>query len=212
MSAVTVLVGLAGLAMAMAPAPAPLAGDYASDAAELAARLQLLEDGRFRFALSYGALDEQATGRWAAADGAVRLTTEPRPVAPRFAVVSDMAAPAGELIVALDDPELLQGSSLTLAVFYEGQEMPVFVEADEAGRVALDPARRAVALVPDLPVFPVPLKPHPLSPGGHRIVFRFEANDLGVADFAGEPLSIEGDTLVLRRHDREIRFRRQPPG
>lgn len=201
---------LAAMLLVAAPAAAqsPLAGDYDGGQMEMAARLRLLPDGRFQFALSYGALDEVAKGRWVERDGRVLLTTEPTPRPPRFAVVSDTPSKDGRVYASLADPELLQGSPLTLAITYEGAERPVFVEADESGLVPLDPARKALAIVPDLPVFPIPLAAHPLAPGGHRIVFRFEPNDLGVAAFVDEPLERDGGDLLMRRHDRLIRFER----
>jgi hypothetical protein len=192
-----------------AAAPASRAGDYDGGQTEMAARLRLLPDGRFQYALSYGALDEFAKGRWREEGGRVLLTTEPAPKPPHFAVVSDTATKDGRLYATLSDPELMQGAPLTLAVTYEGADRPVFVEAEENGRVPLDPGRRAVAIVPDLPVFPQPLAAHPLGPGGRRIVFRFEPNDLGVAAFRDEPLEVAGDALVLRRWDRVIRFRKE---
>lgn len=200
---------IAMLAVLAAPAAAQpsLAGAYDGSQAELAAALRLGADGRFQYALSYGALDEAARGRWERRDGHVALTTDPAPVPPRFVVERDDPAPAG-LFVSLADPDLLQGSSLTLMLFYDDAAEPVFVEADEDGRVPLAPGRRAVAVVPDLPVYPIPVAPYRLGPGGHRIVFRFEPNDIGVAAFDGERLEIDGDALILRRHDRLIRFRR----
>lgn len=190
-----------------APAFASVApGVYDGSQAELAARLVLQPDGHFLYALSYGALDEQAQGRWVEKDGRLLLSTEPRPKAPRFAVVRDTPSPDGSIHVALDDPDLLLGSSLTIAVTYTGESAPVFVEADEDGRLPIPAGRIVAALVPDLPVYPVPLAPYALKPGGHHIVFRFEPNDLGIADFNGEALAIEGKTLVLRRYDRIITF------
>lgn len=188
-------------------APAAVApGTYDGSQAELAARLLLQPDGRFRYALSYGALDEQAQGKWIEDGGRVLLTTEPAPKPPRFAVVSDTATPDGSIQVALDDPELLQGSSITMVVHYAGAAERAYLEADENGRLSIPAGKTITALVPDLPVFPVPLKPYTLKPGGHRIVFRFEPNDIGTAGFRAEPLAIEGGALVLKRYDRTIRF------
>jgi hypothetical protein len=194
------------LASVTAPALAAIPGVYDGSQAELAARLVLHPGGRFQYALSYGALDEQAQGRWAERDGRVLLTTEPRPKPPRFALVSDTPAPDGAIHVALDDAELLQGSPLTMVVTFAGEPAPAFIEADEDGRLPIPPGKAIVALVPDLPVYPIPLQSHQLTPGGHRLVFRFEPNDIGVADFDAEPLAIEGDALVLRRYDRTISF------
>ncbi|WP_217352764.1 hypothetical protein [Sphingomonas sp. ID1715] len=169
----------------------------------------LRADGRFQYGLSYGALDEQAQGRWVEKDGQVLLTTEPAPKPPRFAVVSDTPKDGDGIEVALDDPELLQGSPLTMVVTFAGVAEPAFVEVGEDGRLPVPPGKTITALVPDLPVFPIPLAPYAVKPGGRRIVFRFEPNDIGIAAFAGEPLTIEGGTLVLRRYDREIRFEKE---
>jgi len=190
-----------------APAPAAvLPGTYDGSQTEMAARLVLRPDGKFGYALSYGALDEQAQGRWVEADGKVLLTTEPKPKPPRFAVVSDKPAADGSIHVALSDPELLQGSSLTMVVTYAGASQPAFVDVDEDGRLPVPPGKTVAALVPDLPIFDLTLPAYPLTPGGHTIVFRFEPNDLGIAAFDKEPLGIEGDTLVLQRYGRTIRF------
>lgn len=196
-----VLVGLASPSLA-----AVTAGVYDGSQTELATRLLLRPDGRFQYALSYGALDEQAQGRWVETDDAVLLTTEPAPKPPRFAVVSDVPSADGAIHVGLADPDLLQGSSLTMVVRYEGEMTPAYLEAEEDGRLPVPQGKTVVELVPDLPVYPIPLSFHPLKPGGRTIVFRFEPNDIGVAAFAGERLAIEGAALVLRRYDRTIRF------
>jgi hypothetical protein len=188
------------------PALAVLPGTYDGSQTELATRLVLHADGRFQYGLSYGALDERAQGLWVEKDGAVLLTTDPVPKPPRFAVVRDEPAKDGGIHVALDNPELLGGFSLTMVVRYEGETAPAYVEVDEDGRMPVPAGKTVAALVPDLPVYPTPLALHPLKPGGRRIVFRFEPNDIGIAAFVGERLAIEGGALVLRRYDRVIRF------
>lgn len=197
----------AGALIAICPAFAAVApGTYDGGQTELAARLVLKADGRFAYALSYGALDEQAQGRWVEKEGQVLLTTEPAPKPPRFAVVSDTPRTGEAIEVALDEPGLLQGSPLTMVVTYADTPEPVFVEADEGGRLPVPSGKTVASLVPDLPVFPIPLAPYAVKPGGRRIVFRFEPNDIGTADFAAEPLAVEGAALILKRYDRSIRF------
>lgn len=195
---------LAGLAAAVAP----LAGTYDGGQTEMATKLRLVADGSFQFVLSYGALDEMAKGRWVEKDGRVLLTTEPARKPPAFTAVKDIPAPPGQLFVTLADPDLLQGAPVTVVVTYADSDQPSFVEAGEDGRVPLDAGRTVVAIVPDLPVYPLPLAPYRLTPGGHRVTFRFDMNDFGIAGFAAEPLQIEGGDLLMRRHDRLIRFRR----
>lgn len=199
---------LAAVAVAAAQTASPLAGTYDGGQTEMAARLRLSPDGSFQFALSYGALDEIAKGRWTEQGGKVLLRTEPAPKAPAFTPVSDKPSADGKLHVALADPDLLQGSSLTVAVTYADTDQPSYVEATEDGLVPLESGRTPVAIVPDLPVYPFPLAAYRLTPGGHRIVFRFDMNDFGIAAFADEPLAIEDGDLLMRRFDRLIRFRR----
>lgn len=61
-----------------------LVGTYDGGQMEIAAGLELRADGRFRYALSYGALDEEAAGTWTVSGSQVLLTSDPS-VAPRRA-------------------------------------------------------------------------------------------------------------------------------
>jgi hypothetical protein len=86
------------------------------------------------------------------------------------------------------------------------------VEVAEDGSVPFPNNRRPTAIVPKIPVFPVEMKPIPLTgTGGHRIVLRFERNDIGKADFRAQRLSVENGVLVMPRRDLELmlHFRRQ---
>lgn len=56
--------------------PASLVGLYDGGQMEIAAGLELTKDGHFRYALSYGALDEGAAGTWAAVGDTVALTIQ----------------------------------------------------------------------------------------------------------------------------------------
>lgn len=201
----------AGALLAIAltqPAPAAVQpGTYEGNQTEVAAALQLQPNGRFRYALSYGALDEQASGRWEEKDGAVLLTTEPQPTPPAFPVVSDKPSPDGKVYASLEKAEEMGMLTLTLLVRYEGREAFDYVEADESGLVPVPTGSRIAEIVPSIPAVLQVAEPHRLTPGGHRIVFRFEPNDLGIADFRSEKLIIDGKDLLLRRHDRDLRFR-----
>lgn len=68
-------------------AKSAFAGQYRlRDGPDVAAFLNLKEDGRFEYALEAGALDETASGRWVEADGKATLHTEPKPKPPAFSV------------------------------------------------------------------------------------------------------------------------------
>ena len=75
---------MAVLAVALLLAAAPPAGEkvdglYEINQMEMAGGLELRTDGRFRYALEYGAVSEEAEGIWTMGDGTVRLTTDPMP-------------------------------------------------------------------------------------------------------------------------------------
>lgn len=93
------MIGIAALWMIAAPAAshtpttAKLAGLYEIHQMEMAGGLELKRNGRFRYALSYGAVDEEGEGRWSFDGKAVHLTNSPMPKAPSFELVCDGASP-----------------------------------------------------------------------------------------------------------------------
>jgi hypothetical protein len=200
---------LLATAAATTPHPAALAGLYNGGQTELAATLMLRPDGHFGYALRYGALDEEAAGIWEADGDTVRLTTQPPVVPPRFVVERDAPDIMGGLSLRLADPPRLRGHSLDVLLFYAPDEAPIASKVAADGRVVLPDSRRPNALLPLLPGQPPAGEPILLTgKSGHRLTVRFEPNDSGKADFRGEPLAIDGDTLILPRFGRTLRFRR----
>ena len=200
---------LALAALLLAPAPA-VAGLYQSQQMEVGAALELKANGRFRYQLDYGAVSEQAEGTWTSDGKAVRLTTAPAPKAPAFELVSDGAAPVGELSVTVEPPGL--GGYRLDAVATDaktGEKGRVTVDSD--GRV--DSSGHTISVLePMVPVYGTIAGRFPLDPRrGHRLLLRFRANDLGTASFSNEPLSITPRGLVLNRYDQAIRFIRVRP-
>ena len=94
---------VAAITLALAPAPS-VAGLYETHQMEVAAGLELKPNGHFRYALSYGAVDEEAEGDWTFDGQTVRLTSNPMPKAPSFELVRDDPAPRGELWMKLEHP------------------------------------------------------------------------------------------------------------
>lgn len=85
----------------IAAKPADRAGLYDGAQTEMAAMLELGKDGRFGFALSYGALDEAAEGRWREEEGKIILS-------PTQAVSNDPYGEAlGETTLAIEDGVLI---------------------------------------------------------------------------------------------------------
>lgn len=194
------------LVAAKALAPASLVGLYRTQQMEVAGALELRRDGHFRYALSYGAVDEEGAGDWTFDDGTVRLTSNPMPKAPIFELVHDDPAPKGELSLVLENPGFEWGHPLeALAQAESGQVFEI--AADDSGHVDLGGKPAIKAIAPEMPVFGPTGQVFPLtSDRGHNLLFRFHANDLGKARFDLQELRREHGNLLLRRYDTIFRF------
>ena len=196
-------------ALLLAPAPA-VAGLYQSQQMEIGAALELSADGSFRYQLEYGAVSEQAQGRWTSDGKTVRLTTAPAPKPPAFELVSDGSAPVGQLTVTVEPPGL--GG-------YRLDAIATDAKTGEKGRVTVDSdgsvdsgGHVISVLEPMVPVYGTIAGRFVLDPRrGHRLLLRFRANDFATAAFRAEPLSITPRGLVLNRYDQAIRFIRVRP-
>jgi hypothetical protein len=175
---------------------------------EIAAGLELKADGRFNYGLSYGALDEQAAGRWTLSGDRVLLTSDPIS-APRFVLISRGKSPDSVLQLSLEVPRGLSRQYFD-AVITGANGQTQQVQLGEGG-LSL-PFRRdnvPTSIRMLFPVFSVVGEPLMLDPStGYAIRFRFEPNDLGKVDFRAEPLKIVAGDLLLDRHGRTIKFRR----
>jgi len=211
----SVMIVAAALALGAAPAPAlspaKLAGFYEIHQMEMAGGLELKRDGHFRYALSYGAVDEEGQGTWTFDGKTVLLTSVPMPKAPSFELVHDEPAPKGELYMTLEDPGFEWGHPLE-ALATEDLKTGFEIDADDSGRVNLNGKPAIAAIAPLMPVYgPTGQIFHLASDRGHRLLFRFHANDLGKARFDHQPLAITGIGLTMQRYDAEIRFIRVRP-
>ena len=198
---------LLALLIAAAPAHASLVGIYEIHQMEMAGGIELRADGRFRYAFSYGAVDEEGEGEWKRDGQNVVLTSSPMPQEPTFEIVKDVPAPPCTLTVAVDWGKFGWNSPPNALVTYPDSPTELhFVQADENG--ALHPDKCPIhSLLPLVPMFDTPGAPLNLSPAtGHNLSLRFVPNDLGRVAFRAEPLRIEGPALVMKRYDAEIRF------
>ena len=207
-------------APAPAPAPAPPAdqhpaafvGHYDGHQMEMGAELLLKADGRFQYGIAYGALDEEAEGTWVA-DGDKVLLTSDKVTPPRFLFLGQRPAPAGVLKLSVEAPQgmslqyfdaairLAKGGAAGRQLTDDGLTVP-FTAGDPPVKVQLF-----------LPMFEQKSDVVTIDPAkGYWLSFRFEPNDLGKADFRGEPLAIDKGDLLLQRFGRTIRFHRDGDG
>lgn len=204
---------LALVASAAHAAPAQcLAGQYDGGATEIAAGLVLAPEGRFRYGLSYGALDERAQGRWESDGTKVFLTSDPV-TPPRFSLVGEEPASVGEFRLSLDLPDGISPQYFNaLLVLNDGSTVGSPL-GYQNWTVKLEPGQTVVSVKFQLPVLDLESERFTLTAGaGSGARFSFTPNDLGQVAFAREPLAIEGRELTLYRHDRPIRFRPERGG
>lgn len=108
--------------------------------------------------------------------------------------------------MTLEDPGFQWGHPLE-AIATKDQKSGFEISADDSGRVDLAGRPPIAAIAPEMPVYGPTGDIFPISPDrGHRLLFRFHANDLGKAAFHAEPLVLDGRGLVMNRYDASIRF------
>jgi hypothetical protein len=188
---------LSTLIMLEQPAPASVAGDYMLvGVREAAGGLQLGADGRFRYAFTYGALDEQAEGRWRREGDRILLTTDPTPQPPDWSLLSAEPGEPGQFALILEGPNgrpipnIEVEVRMTDASVEKGTTQAEWLEAELDGRT---PA----AVRFHIPVFDVASPAFPIEAAkAGRYRFRLDPRDLGVRDFRDWPLEVKGDLLA----------------
>lgn len=184
-----------------------LVGTYDGGQIEMAVGLELHADGRFAYGMSYGALDEEAEGKWSVNGGHVELTSDPV-TPPRFLVLGQHTAAAGQLRIRLDLPHGLSRQYFEAEVQYADGSQADFQLSDREEPLDVGGAKRPVSVALVLPIFDLRSDPVKLGQGGIQVDFRFEPHDLGKVKFSRTPLRIDQGDLILIRYGRTIRFRR----
>jgi hypothetical protein len=195
----------ASAAIAQSPS---LVGTYDGRQMEMAAGLELLADGRFRYALAYGALDEEAAGRWTLRGDRVLLTSDPVR-APRFVVVSQGRGAPGVLRVDLDLPKGVSRQYFDAIIAKANGQTERKQLAEDGLSLPFAAAEAPTTIRLLLQMFEVASGPVKLDANsGYSVRFRFEPNDVGKVSFQATPLKVVNGALLLDRHGRTIRFRR----
>ena len=200
------LASLALVAGAAAEARSPYAGRYRiASGPDTSGGLDLQPDGRFRYERSEGALDEHADGTWTETAGDIRLTTDPKPVAPRFARGPDGGADAPTIHVQLADGRDLAGVDFRLGLS-TGSSLAGYTQA-EGWRFA-EPSGRKIAWVELVePIYGVVSPRFVIDPPATgALVFVLTPNDIETVDFENAQLERRTDDFVLYRRDRALRL------
>lgn len=205
------MIRLTALTLLLAVMPAPAAspaGLYDGNQMEMAVGLELAQDGRFRYALSYGALDEQAEGRWTDQDGAVLLTSDPV-TPPRYVFLGQKPTEPNRITIVLDVPDGVSRQYFDAVMRMRHGEVRVRQFAEEGLTMIFDREFPPEEVAIQLQVYGLVSDPVTIDPArGYGLGFRFEPNDIGKVAFENEALRKDGADLLLERHGRTIRFRR----
>lgn len=204
---------IALLLLLLAPTPV-LATDAAIglysavEGPELASRLELRADGRFRYQLSYGALDEGAEGRWQREGAAILLFTEPRPKPPVFRADSMVASGDAVLSLTVLWPNGQGIAGIDFRIGFDSGD-PVEGYTQYHGWT-LDPSDRRRPLWIELsePIHGIGARRFPINdPKIRTLRFTLIPNDIGVVDFQGTKLTTDdGDRLVLHHRNGPLRY------
>lgn len=204
--AVSALV-LSPVAALAGPPADPVIGPWrATEGPDVASRLELTADGRFRYMLSAGALDEGAEGRWTREGARVRLFTEPSPRAPRILVDTMAPAGGGPLTIFVRAPNGQGVAGVEFRVEYDtGAPTESYTQYDGwSGDPGDQRAPRWIQLTE--PIHDIRSERFPIPSGARTLRFRLEPNDIGVMDFRGADIALEGDQLTLRDTRGELHF------
>ena len=199
----------AGLAGQTAPAsPSQLVGTYDGHQMEMAVGLELRSDGRFDYGLSYGALDESASGTWRVEGNKVLLTSDPV-IAPKFMLLEQRPAADGKTHLVLDLPKGWTKQYFDAEISLADGRSVGGQLSDDSDTISLAPGDRPVSLRLALGVYDLRSDAFRLDgTAASTIHVRFEPNDLGRVAFTKTPLRIGNGDLLLERYGRSIVFKR----
>lgn len=208
----------ATLAPAPAAEPAPIGGDRAAAGRyrlvgqmEAASGLELTADGRFRYFLAYGSLDQQAQGRWSSDGRRVALNTEPRPVPAEFSARPPSRSDEAALIVFVATPNGRGLNSVDVRIGLADGRVHEGYTQDYGWRLGPDERPSAVQWIElSLQAYGVPPRRFAVDgSAGNQFNFTFTPNDFGTVDFRDRIFQIEGRNLVFREQGAALVYERE---
>ena len=202
------------------PPPAPIVllpaavasgrvGRYTHAEHELVAELWLQADGRFRYGLTVGSLDEVAEGRWTADGIQIRLLNEPKPVPPTITVGPARQDPGAalSLLVATPNGNGVPGVDLVVG-FDAGETIDDYTQADGW---SLPKEEKRVPRWVELSMESYGLQSlrFPINQDEANVLtFVLTPNDIGVIDLSDTMVDVSGRDLIIHRHGGTMLFSR----
>jgi hypothetical protein len=188
------------------------AGDYVHSEMELVAGIRLNADGSFVYGLTVGSLDERAQGRWEAIGNRIRLTSEPRPVAPTITAGRVDAAPGKPFAIRVVAPNGRDVPGVDFRIEFDAGE-PLDSYTPGSPWSLPDEERRVPRFVTfSMASYRLRSERLPLDArAGTVATFALTPNDFGAIDLSDAKAEVDGETLILTRPEGVMRFKRTQP-
>lgn len=185
-------------------------GEYdLAEGPDVGGGLVIQNDGRFRYLLAAGALDERAEGRWERRGDAICLFTEPKPVPPAFTRIAPIAVEDAipTILITWPNGRGIAGVDFIIG-FDSGNPVEGYTQVDGWTMPEDDPRiPRWVELRE--PIYQISAPRFAISDTDDgRLHVRLDPNDIGVVAFDGACLTQNGTTTLLQRPEGTMRFRR----
>lgn len=158
--------------------------------------VELMPDGRFRYGLSYGALDERAEGRWRQEGNTIFLTTEPQPRAPIWTMHAATAGDRGLFVLQLESMSGQPVPNIDMELTMSDGSIIAGRTQREPMELELANGLRPLSVRFAIPIYGVESPPVPIAANTNTVRIRLDPADLGVRDFRDWALVIDGDRLA----------------
>jgi hypothetical protein len=199
---------IAALTAPAAAQDSPFVGEYSlAEGPDVGGGLLIRDDGRFRYILAAGALDERAEGRWEARGDMVCLTTDPKPVPPAMekGPLGEIDGAVPTIAVTWPNGRAIAGVDFTIW-FDSGDPLDGYTQTD--GWTMPDDDKRIPRRIEVRePTYGITAPPFELTEadgGKLRVIIR--PNDIGIVDFDGACAEKTERGLTLHRAEGRMRF------
>lgn len=202
---------LAALLLAASAAPSPVGHYRLQGVQDAASELILRADGRFDYALAYGALDEEATGRWRRVGNRIFLTTVPKPVPPVFSPGRTAHTTTAPLALHVTWPDGRGIPAVDFRIEFEsGAPFQDYINNDEGWSMPAEEKRKPVAVTFAEPIYRVASSRFPIDTSkANDLTFILTPHDMGHVDFEELPLDVAPGKLVMHRGGTDLVYARQ---
>jgi hypothetical protein len=201
-------IAFASAVLSAAATAAPPAGHYRLVGVhDAASELILYPDGRFEYALAYGALDEQAQGRWTSDGKTVHLSTLPKPKPAVFSAGRSQRDAGAPFAIKVTSPDGRGLAGVDFRLTFDSGD-PVESYTQEYGW-SLDPAdkRRPMSIRFEVPMYGLESQVFTVDVAtANQLTFILTPNDLGTIDFENVPVTIGENALIMHRQGGDLTY------